>query len=183
MKKNLTLTFIIISQFIIGQKSPQMKESLHQFKVTDLYGETFDMSSLKGKKVMIVNTASKCGLTYQYELLESLYKKYKYENFVIVGFPSNNFLWQEPGSNEQIAKFCKENYGVTFPMMEKISVRGSSIHPVYQFLTTKKKNGYKDSFVQWNFQKYLINEEGFVEKIISPRTKPDDPSVIEWIKG
>ena len=87
MKKNLTLTFIIISQFITGQKSSQMKESLHQFKVTDLYGETFDMSSLKGKKVMIVNTASKCGLTYQYELLESLYKKYKYENFVIVGFP------------------------------------------------------------------------------------------------
>ena len=183
MRKTIVLILALTSQILIGQKSLQMIESIHQFKVTDIYGEAFDLSSLKGKKVMIVNTASKCGLTYQYELLESLYKKYKTDNFIIVGFPANNFLWQEPGSNEQIAKFCKENYGVTFPMMEKISVLGSSMHPVYQYLTSKKKNGFKDSFVKWNFQKYLINEDGFVEKIISPRTKPDDPSVIDWIKS
>lgn len=158
------------------------KESIHQFVLTDLNGDSFDMSSLKGKKVMIVNTASKCGLTYQYEILEKMYNDHKSNNFVIVGFPANNFLWQEPGTNEEIAKFCLKNYGVTFPMMEKISVKGSDIHPLYKFLTKKAKNGYKDSSVKWNFQKYLINENGYLEKIISPRTKPDDPSVVEWIK-
>ena len=115
------------------------KESVHQFVLTDLNGDTFNMSSLKGKKVMIVNTASKCGLTYQYEILEKMYNSYKSDNFVIVGFPANNFLWQEPGSNEEIAKFCLKNYGVTFPMMEKISVKGSDMHPLYKFLTNKQK--------------------------------------------
>ena len=160
-----------------------MKESIHQFEITDLYGNKFKMASLKGKKVMIVNTASKCGLTYQYEILEDLYKKYESENFIIIGFPSNNFLWQEPGTNEEIAKFCKENYGVSFPMMEKISVRGSTMHPLYKFLTDKNKNGYKDSFVKWNFQKYLVNEQGYLEKIVSPRVKPDDPVITDWIKS
>ena len=115
------------------------KESVHQFVLTDLNGDTFNMSSLKGKKVMIVNTASKCGLTYQYEILEKMYNSYKSDNFVIVGFPANNFLWQEPGSNEEIAKFCLKNYGVTFPMMEKISVKGTDMHPLYKFLTTNRK--------------------------------------------
>ncbi len=115
------------------------KESVHQFVLTDLNGDTFNMSSLKGKKVMIVNTASKCGLTYQYEILEKMYNSYKSDNFVIVGFPANNFLWQEPGSNEEIAKFCLKNYGVTFPMMEKISVKGTDMHPLYKFLTNKQK--------------------------------------------
>ena len=156
--------------------------SIHQFKVADISGNIFDFSELKGKKIMIVNTASKCGLTYQYEILEKMYNSYKSDNFVIVGFPANNFLWQEPGSNEEIAKFCLKNYGVTFPMMEKISVKGTDMHPLYKFLTNKHENGYKDSSVKWNFQKYLINENGYLEKIISPRTKPDDPSVIEWIK-
>jgi len=160
-----------------------MKESIHQFEVTNLAGEKFNMSSLKGKKVMVVNTASKCGLTYQYEILEEMYKEYKSENFIIVGFPSNNFLWQEPGSNKDIAKFCLENYGVSFPMMEKISVRGSSMHPLYKFLTNKDKNGYKNSSVKWNFQKYLIDEEGYLVKIISPKTKPNDPTVLDWIKS
>ena len=112
-----------------------------------------------------------------------MYKKYGSENFIIVGFPSNNFLWQEPGSNEEIAKFCSENYGVSFPMMEKISVRGSSIHPIYKFLTEKNKNGYKNSSVKWNFQKYLIDENGYLVKIIPPKTKPDDSSVVDWIKS
>ena len=136
------------------------KESIHQFVLTDLNGDSFDMSSLKGKKVMIVNTASKCGLTYQYEILEKMYNDHKSNNFVIVGFPANNFLWQEPGTNEEIAKFCLKNYGVTFPMMEKISVKGSDIHPLYKFLTKKAKNGYKDSSVKWNFQKYLVDRQG-----------------------
>ena len=140
--------------------SSSIKESIHQFKLTDLDGNTFSMSSLKGKKVMVVNTASKCGLTYQYEILEKMYKEYKSDNFVIVGFPANNFLWQEPGSNDEIAAFCLKNYGVSFPMMEKISVKGSDMHPLYKFLTSKNKNGYKDSSVKWNFQKYLLNEDG-----------------------
>ncbi|MGY8946111.1 MAG: glutathione peroxidase [Flavobacteriales bacterium] len=183
MKNLILILTVLSSQFGLTQSFKQMKESIHQFEVTDLTGQKFNMSSLKGNKIMVVNTASKCGLTYQYEILEKMYKEYKSENFIIVGFPSNNFLWQEPGSNEQIAKFCLENYGVSFPMMEKISVRGSSIHPLYKFLTDKKKNGYKNSSVKWNFQKYLIDEDGYLVKIISPKTKPDDSSVIDWIKS
>ncbi|KRO88815.1 MAG: glutathione peroxidase, partial [Cryomorphaceae bacterium BACL29 MAG-121220-bin8] len=169
--KNIILILIVLSSQIgLTQDFKQMKESIHQFEVTDLSGQKFNMLSLKGKKVMVVNTASKCGLTYQYEILEEMYKEYKSENFVIVGFPSNDFLWQEPGSNEQIAKFCLENYGVSFPMMEKISVKGSSMHPLYKFLTNKDKNGYINSSVKWNFQKYLIDEEGYLVKIISSKT-------------
>ena len=113
MKKTVFLITLVISQFTLSQNFKQMKETIHQFEITDLSGDKFNMSSLKGKKVMIVNTASKCGLTYQYEILEKLYKEYKSEDFVIVGFPSNNFLWQEPGSNEQIAKFCLETVSYT----------------------------------------------------------------------
>jgi glutathione peroxidase len=158
-----------------------MEESLYDFKVKDIYGEDFDFRKLKGKKIMIVNTASKCGLTSQYKGLEKLYSRYKNMNFVIIGFPANNFLWQEPGSNEKIANFCKENYGVSFPMMSKISVRGSTIHPLYKFLTDKSKNGVISSSVSWNFQKYLINEDGSIHKVISPRTNPEDPKIIDWI--
>ena len=158
-------------------------DSIHQFKVADISGNIFDFSELKGKKVMIVNTASKCGLTYQYESLQKLYSQYKDFNFVIIGFPSNDFLWQEPGSNDQIMDFCQENYGVTFPMMSKVVVKGSKKHPIYQFLTQKSKNDFKDSKVTWNFQKYLINEEGQLVDVISPRTQPDDPRIVDWIKS
>jgi len=165
----------------IFSQNNSMEESLYDFKVKDIYGEEFDFSNLKGKKIMIVNTASKCGLTSQYKGLENLYSRYKNMNFVIIGFPANNFLWQEPGSNEKIANFCKENYGVSFPMMSKISVRGSSMHPLYKFLTDKSKNGVISSSVSWNFQKYLINEDGSIYKVISPRTNPEDPKIIDWI--
>lgn len=157
--------------------------SIYQFKVTDLYGKEFDFSTLKGKKVMIVNTASKCGLTPQYKDLEALYKEYKDKGFVIVGFPANNFAGQEPGTNEEIASFCEMNYGVTFPMMDKISVKGDDMAPIYQFLTQKSKNGVQDSEVQWNFQKYLINEKGELVKVVDPKTLPTDPEVVNWIKS
>ncbi|MBF03816.1 MAG: glutathione peroxidase [Flavobacterium sp.] len=160
-----------------------MKENIYQFKVEDIEGNTFDFTSLKGKKIMIVNTASKCGLTPQYKDLQALYDKYKDQNFVIVGFPANNFASQEPGNNEEIATFCERNYGVTFPMMSKISVKGHDMHPLYVFLTQKAKNGFEDSEVSWNFQKYLINENGEVEKVISPRTLPTDASVVDWIEN
>ena len=159
------------------------KQTIYQFKVTDLYGNEFDFASLKGKKILIVNTASECGLTPQYKDLEAIYGKYKDKNFVIVGFPANNFGAQEPGSNEQIATFCQKNYGVTFPMMGKISVKGNDKHELYKFLTEKSKNGLQDSEVEWNFQKYLINEQGELVKVLSPRVLPTDNEIVGWING
>jgi len=158
------------------------KENIYQFKVNDLYGSEFDFSTLKGKKVMVVNTASECGLTPQYADLQKLYDKYKDKDFVIVGFPANNFGGQEPGSDAEIATFCKENYGVTFPMMSKISVKGSDKHPMYQFLTQKSKNGVQDSEVSWNFQKYLIDENGELAMVVEPKTLPTDEKIVSWIE-
>ena len=159
------------------------KENIYQFKVKDLSGDEFDFASLKGKKILIVNTASECGLTPQYKDLQSIYEKYKEKNFVIVGFPANNFGSQEPGNNQQIATFCSKNYGVTFPMMNKISVKGNDMDAVYKFLTQKNKNGLQDSEVEWNFQKYLINENGELEKVLSPRVLPTDVAIVGWING
>lgn len=159
------------------------KQTIYQFKVEDLSGKTFDFASLKGKKILVVNTASKCGLTPQYKDLEAIYKKYKDQNFVIIGFPANNFAKQEPGTNAEISTFCQMNYGVTFPMMSKISVKGADMAPIYQFLTQKSKNGLKDSDVEWNFQKYLINEKGELEKVVLPQVLPTDESIVSWIKG
>ncbi len=166
-----------------SKEQAMSKENIYQFKVTDLYGSEFDFSSLQGKKIMVVNTASECGLTPQYADLQKLYDQYKDQDFVIIGFPANNFGGQEPGSDQQIASFCKENYGVTFPMMSKISVKGDDKHQVYQFLTEKSKNGLQDSEVAWNFQKYLIDEKGELAMVIEPRTLPTDPSVVKWIES
>lgn len=164
------------------QQQKPMLETIYQFKVTDLAGNEFDFSQFKGKKIMVVNTASKCGLTPQYKDLEAVYKKYQDQNFVIVGFPANNFGSQEPGTNEEISTFCQRNYGVTFPMMAKVSVVGNDMCALYQFLTQKSRNGLEDSEVAWNFQKYLINENGQLEKVISPQVLPTDASIIEWIE-
>ncbi len=166
-----------------SQQTVMSKQNIYQFQVEDLEGNTFDFSTLKGKKILIVNTASECGLTPQYEQLQAIYEKYKDKNLVIVGFPANNFGSQEPGTNQQIATFCQKNYGVTFPMMAKISVKGNDMHAVYQFLTQKAKNGLEDSEVQWNFQKYLINEKGELDKVISPRTLPTDAEIVNWIES
>ena len=180
MMKRAFITLLSIMTLTLNSQT-STDNSIHQFKVADIYGNIFDFSQLRGKKVMIVNTASKCGLTYQYEALQKLYSQYKDLNFVIIGFPSNDFLWQEPGSNDEIIDFCEQNYGVTFPMMSKITVKGTKKHPIYQFLTQKSKNNYRDSRVTWNFQKYLINKEGRIEKIISPRTRPDSEEIVSWI--
>ena len=180
MMKRTFITLLSIMTLTLNSQT-STDNSIHQFKVADIYGNIFDFSQLRGKKVMIVNTASKCGLTYQYEALQKLYSQYKDLNFVIIGFPSNDFLWQEPGSNDEIIDFCEQNYGVTFPMMSKITVKGTKKHPIYQFLTQKSKNNYRDSRVTWNFQKYLINREGRIEKIISPRTRPDSEEIVSWI--
>jgi glutathione peroxidase len=155
----------------------------YSFTVSDINGNEFPLSSLKGKKVMVVNTASKCGLTPQYEDLQALYEKYKDKNFIIIGFPANNFMGQEPGSNEQIKEFCTSRFHVTFPMMSKISVKGNDMHPLYQWLTQKSKNGVMDSNVEWNFQKYLIDENGNLVDVVPPREKPNSKRVIDWLEG
>lgn len=193
MKKALVVLFGVLFLFINTsvqsqnknnklQKTKKLEHTIYQFKVKDLSGKEFDFASLRGKKILIVNTASKCGLTPQYKELEAVYKKNKNQNFVIVGFPANNFASQEPGTNAEIATFCQKNYGVSFPMMSKISVKGSDMAPIYQFLTQKKLNGLQDSEVEWNFQKYLIDTNGNLEKVIAPQTTPSDTSIMSWIK-
>lgn len=170
--------------FKANDEEPEMKkQNIYQFIVKDLQGNKFDFAQLKGEKVMIVNTASKCGLTPQYKDLEALYKKYKEKGLVIIGFPANNFAGQEPGSDKEIGAFCAKNYGVTFPMMSKISVQGKDMNEVYQFLTQKSKNGLQDSEVEWNFQKYLVNEKGELFKVLSPQTLVTDEVVIEWLNN
>jgi len=134
-------------------------KSIYDFKVPALDGGTIDFASFKGKKILIVNTASECGYTPQYEGLEKLYEKYK-DKLVIVGFPANNFGGQEPGSNDEIKTFCKKNYGVTFPMAAKISVKGNDAAPIYQWLCSKSQNGVLDAEVGWNFNKFLLDENG-----------------------
>ena len=179
----LILLFLIGIMIGKAQTKKQMNDqTIYQFEVEDITGKAFPLSNLQGKKVMIVNTASKCGLTPQYKELEALYKQYKDKDFIIIGFPANNFLGQEPGSNEQIASFCSINYGVSFPMMSKISVKGKNMHPLYQFLTQKAKNGVEDSKVKWNFQKYLIGRDGRLEKVIDPKTLPSSDEVTQWIE-
>ncbi len=175
---NKVYPIILFLFFSVGMFAQQ---NFYDFKVKTLDGEEFDFSQLKGKKVMIVNTASKCGFTPQYEQLEKIYKEYEGDNFVIIGFPANNFMHQEPGSDKEIKEFCSLNYGVTFPMMSKISVKGSDMHPLYKWLTSKSLNGVMDSKVKWNFQKYLINEKGELEKVFYSSTKPDSPEILEWI--
>ncbi len=195
MKKNIAFfatlmylfTTIIYAQSTNNEKSISIeknimnKPTIYQFKVTNLNGKQFDFETLKGKKVLIVNTASKCGYTPQYKELEMIYEKYSSKNFVIIGFPANNFGEQEPGTDKEIESFCQLNYGVTFPMMSKVSVKGKDMCDVYKFLTQKDKNGLIDSEVKWNFQKYLINEKGELEKVLLSSVKPSDPSIIDWI--
>lgn len=175
---NIVIIMLVISTLQIMAQN----ENIHQFTVTTIDGGKFDLSTLKGKKVLVVNTASKCGLTPQYKDLESLYKKYGGETFTIIGFPANNFLSQEPGTDSEIKEFCEINYGVTFPMMSKISVKGDDMHPLYQWLTQKSRNGVMDSEVKWNFQKYMIDEEGRLVDMIPPKESPLSEKIIKWIE-
>lgn len=173
--KLLSLSLLLIPVVLTAQN-----EGFYSFKVKTLEGEDFDMASLKGKKVMVVNTASKCGYTPQYKDLQELYEQFS-PKLVIIGFPANNFGNQEPGTELEIRQFCTEKYNVTFPMMEKISVRGKDMHPLYQWLTSKEKNGVMDSQVKWNFQKYLIDEEGNLVDVLYSKEKPGSDKVIEWL--
>jgi glutathione peroxidase len=154
--------------------------SIYDFKVAGLDGNQIDFSKYKGKKILIVNTASQCGNTPQYEDLEKLYEKYK-NTLVIVGFPANNFGGQEPGSNGDIKEFCKKNYGVTFPMAEKISVKGDDTHALYKYLKEQAAaKGFADP-VKWNFGKFLVNEKGELIATFSPRTQPMSEEILKYL--
>jgi len=180
MKKLIAIIFLSAQIF---QAFPQDTGniSFYQITVKSIDGKDYSLKQLQGKKVMIVNTASKCGFTPQYEQLEALFKKFGGDKFVIVGFPANNFLSQEPGSNAEIREFCDSRYGVTFPMMAKISVKGKDMHPLYKWLTDKKLNGVMDSDVKWNFQKYLIDEKGNLVSVIPPKQSPMSDQIIKWL--
>jgi glutathione peroxidase len=177
MKKNILITGLLILMMGTGYA----QTSFYDFTVKDISGKDFPLSQLKGKKVLVVNTASKCGFTPQYEGLEELYEKYGGDNFMIIGFPANNFANQEPGSNKEIASFCKLNYGVTFPMMSKVSVKGDDQAPLYKWLTSKSENGVENSKVTWNFQKYMIDEKGQLVGHFAPTVKPDSEKLVSWI--
>ena len=181
MRTNLYSKFFLLLLLIISVGTSCAQKSFHDFKVTDINGEIFDLATLKGKKVLVINTASKCGLTPQYEALQALQNKYGGEKFTVIGFPANNFLKQEPGTDKEIIEFCTKNYGVTFPMMSKISVTGEDMAPIYKWLTQKEQNRVMDSKVSWNFQKYMIDENGRLIDFVSPKTKPDDEKIVSWI--
>lgn len=176
-------SIIIISAIILfgltGMKAQDI--NFHSFTMETIDGEEISLSEFKGKKVLVVNVASKCGLTPQYEELQKLYEEYGGDDFTIIGFPANNFLKQEPGTNDEIKEFCTLNYGVTFPMMAKISVKGKDIDPLYEWLTIKENNGVMDAKVSWNFQKFMIDEDGNLVDKVSPKGSPYDEKIISWI--
>jgi glutathione peroxidase len=176
------ISLAVILYAFIGRKGTPTS-SIHQFSTKNIDGEEVSLSSFKGKKILIVNTASKCGFTPQYKNLEALYEKYKDKNFVIVGFPCNQFGNQEPGSSSDIKSFCTRNYGVTFPMMEKVDVKGDSICEIYKWLTSKEKNGVESSSVKWNFQKYMIDENGFLVGNVNSLKSPTCDKIVNWIEG
>ena len=156
--------------------------SIYDFTVKTSQGKEKSLADYKGKVLLIVNTASKCGFTPQFDDLQKLYLAYKDKGFEILGFPCNQFAAQDPGSNEEIAQFCSLNYDVTFPMMAKISVKGKDMAPLYQWLTEKKQNGKESAPVQWNFQKFMIDENGHWAGVVSPKESPFSEKIITWIE-
>ncbi|MBS1661510.1 MAG: glutathione peroxidase [Bacteroidetes bacterium] len=155
--------------------------SVYDYKVTGLDGKPLELSKYKGKKLLIVNTASKCGYTPQYADLEKLYEQYK-SKLVIVGFPANNFGQQEPGTAAEITEFCTKNYGVTFPMAEKVDVVGENIHPLFKYLTEEaKKMGVADPVIKWNFTKFLVDENGKLVAVFPSKVKPTDEAITKYL--
>jgi glutathione peroxidase len=177
MKKLLIFLLTLSTTVTMAQTN------FHQFKAKTLDGGELDFATLKGKKVLVVNVASKCGLTPQYTDLQKLYDKYGGEKFEIIGFPANNFMGQEPGSSDEIAEFCQKNYGVTFTMMEKVEVKGKKQSPIYTWLTLKSENGVMDAEVSWNFEKFLIDENGNLVKNLEPKTVPMADEIVSWVAG
>lgn len=184
--KLLVLTFALLASafgLTSGKnETPKPQKNFYNFKVKSIDGQTIDFSKYKGKKVLVVNVASKCGYTPQYADLQKLHDQYG-DKLVILGFPANNFKGQEPGSNTEIEEFCKKNYGVTFQLFEKISVKGEDQHPLYQWLSKKELNGNVNQEPTWNFCKYLINEKGEVVKFFDSKVKPMDKEIMDAINS
>ncbi len=157
-------------------------ESIFDFTMNDIDGNPIKLEIFKGKVILLVNVASKCGYTRQYKGLQNLYSKYKEKNFVILGFPANNFLWQEPESNAKIKSFCSIKYGVEFPMFSKISVKGRKQHPLYKFLTSKSSNPLFPGKIRWNFEKFIFNAEGKLIGRFHPKIKPEDRRIVEILE-
>jgi glutathione peroxidase len=160
---------------------PVATGSIHTFKVKAIDGGTIDLSAYKGKKILIVNTASKCGYTKQYEGLEALYKKYR-SQLVVIGFPANNFGGQEPGSDAEIKEFCSSKFNVSFPMASKVSVKGGDIDPLFKWLTNKSENGVLDANIGWNFNKFLIDENGKLLQHFSSNVEPMSEAITKYLK-
>ena len=162
--------------------SIQTPSTVYDFTLTGTDGKEINLNAFNGKKILFVNVASKCGFTSQYEGLQKLYEQNR-ENLVIIGLPCNQFMHQEPGTSEEIQAFCTKNYGVTFPITEKVNVKGDEIHSLYSWLTRKELNGVKDSKVKWNFQKYLIDEEGKLVQVFGSKVKPLSQDIIDAINS
>lgn len=159
-----------------------MVHSIHQFKVQGIEGREIDLAQFVGKKLIIVNVASECGFTPQYQQLQALYETFQ-DKLEIIGFPCNDFGGQEPGTSEEIQTFCNRRYGVTFPLATKIIIKGTNVHPVYQWLTQKQENGIADSEVRWNFHKYLLNENGQLVKSLPSSVSPLDEQILDWLNS
>jgi len=173
-----------VSVPIGGQaQAPEPAMSFYDLSATEINGQLVKMDQFRGKHLIVVNTASECGYTPQYAQLQELYDTYKDKGLVIVGFPSNDFGGQEPGSEAEIATFCQKNYGVTFPMMAKVSTKGKDQHAVYHWLANKSQNGVMDTEVKWNFHKYLINPDGVLNMSMESGVSPLDERVIAWLDG
>lgn len=160
-----------------------MARSIYDFTMQDIDSGDVKLGAFKGKVVMVVNVASKCGFTGQYAALQALYEKYKDRGLVILGFPANDFLWQEPGSNDDIKKFCTLNYGVTFPMFAKIHVKGRDQHPLYAYLTSKQMHPEFGGKITWNFNKFLVGRDGRLVARFGSRAKPDSKDVVAAVEG
>ena len=183
--------FLLSAAALLKSCTPQQKEvstdknnqmkSIYDYKVESLDGKEIDFAQFKGKKILIVNTASECGFTPQYADLEKLSEQYK-DKLVVVGFPANNFGGQEPGTNKEIGAFCQKNYGVTFPMAAKVSVKGADTAPIFKFLTEKDLNGVKNTTILWNFTKFLLDENGTLIDSFISTTKPTSDSITKYIK-
>ncbi|MGD2090516.1 MAG: glutathione peroxidase [Candidatus Aminicenantes bacterium] len=176
------ITAVLFCFFFILALRAGTAASIYDFEMSDIDGNKVSLEKFKGKVILMVNVASKCGLTPQYKGLQEVYSKYREKGFVILGFPANNFLKQEPGTNAQIKEFCSVNYGVQFPMFAKISVLGEDIHPLYRFLTGTETNPEFAGKIRWNFDKFLVDKKGTIINRFHPKTKPQDPELIKAIE-
>ena len=178
------ILFFLLKIFTLSSIAQELNEAncIYQFKVTDIDGNQFDFSELEGQKILLVNTASKCMFAPQLNKLQELYNKYKNDGFVIIAFPSSDFYNRELKTDKEIAKKYREKYQITFPVISKTKIKGDSIHEVFDFLSHKDLNGKFDAPPKWNFHKYLIDNQGFIRKSISPKTSPFDEEIVSWIE-